>query len=121
MGALRRDGTVTFYQIEMFEPARPNYRDYDEWILCHQPGEDWREKYSFSANGDVWQQAGHHGTFDRDWGFRAMLRHADLPDNRGNIYRLVERTISMKTVEIGKVCIQQPKEVKDENYEVEAS
>jgi hypothetical protein len=101
MSALREDGTKTFYQVELLSTWRDN-----EWVLCQEPRKDWKEKYSFSSNGDCWQETGHHGTYDKDWAFIAMLEHAKEEDNKGNVFRLVKRTITLETEQVGQVCVQ---------------
>ena len=104
---LREDGTKTFYQVEIFFGEGFGNSE-DRWAISHQPRKDWQEKHSFSACGDCWQETGHEGTYDEHFGFLAMIEHAQK--NKGDIFRLVKRTVTMKTEQVGQCCVQKENE-----------
>ena len=106
---LREDGTKTFYQVEIFFGEGFGNPE-DRWGLAHEPRKDWEEKHSFSACGNCWQETGHHGTYDEQFGFMAMIEHAQRKSNKGHIFRLVKRTVTMKTEQVGQVCVQKENE-----------
>lgn len=107
MSALREDGIQTFYQIEHFVEGSDNSWDLSNLDYFGTPL-DWRDKNGFGACGDCWQQTGHHGTFDQGYGVLGMMDVVNR--NKGHIFRLVKRTISVKTEQIAQACIQKETE-----------